>query len=275
MQTYKKLDPTEALKTSIPAMQESIDSVASSFSGTAFPTENLFVGMHCVRTDLNTEYVCTKIDENGAATWQDVNNLTLHAGQAETDGDGNSITKTYLKKSDASSTYLSKSDASGTYLTKSDASNTYYPKSSGESLAADVQSNVQAVKDMQATISGHTSSISSLDTKVKANTDAINNLDISGDIKNQTFTVTASTQKTQYTRISAGASVSNGDGSSGNVGSGDYTYTGADMRTDTGIAKGTYTLTNLLQMLVNKSHTHRAMTYTYHGNCNCNCNNTC
>lgn len=48
--------------------------------------------------------------------------------KAESDGNGNNIVNTYLKKTDASSTYLSKTDASSTYLTQTNASNTYATK---------------------------------------------------------------------------------------------------------------------------------------------------
>lgn len=116
MQDYVELDATKPLKTSIPLMQTSMDSVASLFSGTAFPTENLFVGMPCVRTDQNMLYICTAVSDSGSATWKGVLSLTLGAGKAETDGNGATITSTYLKKTDASSTYLTKTSASSTYL---------------------------------------------------------------------------------------------------------------------------------------------------------------
>lgn len=108
MQNYTKLNVTKPLKESIPAMQESLDSTASNFSGTAFPTENLFVGMTCYRTDSNTLYICTAVGTDGTGTWKSAVNTELGAGSAETDQDGNDIPSTYLKKEDAQNTYLKK-----------------------------------------------------------------------------------------------------------------------------------------------------------------------
>ncbi len=42
-----------------------------------------------------------------------------------------------------------------------------------------------------------------------------------------------------------------------------------------GLAAGTYTLQNLLQNLVNKSHTHSTLTVTANCNCNCDCGDDC
>lgn len=264
MQKYKQLDPTEPLRTSIPSMQESLDSAASHFSGTAFPTENLFVGMHCVRTDLNTEYVCTAIND-GAATWQDVTNLSLHAGQAETDGEGNNIVKVYLKKTDAESLYLKQTAAEGSYLKKSDAENTYYPKDSGESLAEDVASNVQAVKDLQ----------SSVNTDITGIKDDISNLksDVGSiDVSTKKFSVTASTQKERVVYGSGG----NTSDSSSSSGSGNFSSVRFEFKATSGeIPEGTYELKDLLQRLVNAAHHHTIHKYTNYYNCNCNCDCNC
>lgn len=46
-------------------------------------------------------------------------------------------------------------------------------------------------------------------------------------------------------------------------------YTGTYVKVDTGIGSGSYTLQNLLQQLVNKSHTHSTKSVTV--NCNCDC----
>lgn len=261
MQEYKQLVPTEPLNKSIPEMQQSLNSAASNFSGTAFPTENLFVGMHCVRTDLKTEYVCTNIDEGGAATWQDVNNLALHAGEAQADEDGNRIKTTYLKKEEAASTYLTQGNASSTYLKQSDAANSYYPKSTGEALASDVQSNVQAVNSLEETVAGHTTSISGIKSDISGIREDIADVESSVgsiDIAGKQFTVTASTQ--------AAINASGGGGSANSH------VSVTIPNTVTGIAAGTYTLQTLIQELVNRSHAHTKYSYS---NCNCNCDNTC
>lgn len=268
MQEYKQLVPTEPLNKSIPEMQQSLNSAVSNFSGTAFPTENLFVGMHCVRTDLKTEYVCTNIDEGGAATWQDVNNLALHAGEAQADEDGNRIKTTYLKKEEAASTYLTQGNASSTYLKQSDAANSYYPKSTGEALASDVQSNVQAVNSLEETVAGHTTSISTINSEIDDLQTSVGSIDVSG----QKFTVTASIQGNRNAYVSN--IIGTNDGTL-NTGSGNITNTRGQLKTNAGIAAGTYTLKDILQKLINLSHNHSYISETYKYNCNCDCRCDC
>ena len=55
-QNFYSLDVTKDVKTVIPQMQTSLESVASNFSGEVFPTANLFIGMKCYRTDLKNTY---------------------------------------------------------------------------------------------------------------------------------------------------------------------------------------------------------------------------
>ena len=263
MQKYKELDPTEPLRASIPSMQDSIDSVASNFSGSAFPTDNLFVGMHCFRTDLNTEYVCVELN-GGVATWRGATNFSLDTGQAETDGDGNSISNTYLKKSDAAATYLRQTVAESTYLKKSEAPNTYYTRAEGSALSSDVASNVQAVKDMQSTVSGHTTSIDSINTQIKNLQASVGSIDVSG----QKFTVTASTQAARNAYVTGIIGTNDGTTSSG---SGNITSYRGQLKTNAGVAAGTYTLKDILQKLINLSHNHSYIYETYKYNCNCRC----
>lgn len=53
MQEYNKLVTTDACNTYLEKADKNIQSVASTFSGTSFPTTNLKVGMQCMRTDDN------------------------------------------------------------------------------------------------------------------------------------------------------------------------------------------------------------------------------
>ena len=83
MQEYYKLNVEEYLNAALPKMQKAIDTVASNFSGTSFPTENLFVGMECYRTDEKKIY---RLTSDNPATWQLIWDLSLEAGQAVKDG---------------------------------------------------------------------------------------------------------------------------------------------------------------------------------------------
>ena len=100
MQKYYKLDADEYINSSLPKMQEAIDTTASNFSGTAFPTEDLFVGMTCYRTDENKLYCLTS---DAPVTWTPASDLSIDPRQAIYDGNGNTITSTYATKSELSS----------------------------------------------------------------------------------------------------------------------------------------------------------------------------
>lgn len=56
------------------------------------------------------------------------------------------------------------------------------------------------------------------------------------------------------------------------AGRGDICSISSTFYTEGTIYGGTYTLQKILQLLVDKSHTHRTYTKKYYSNCNCNCN---
>lgn len=68
MQEYNELVTTDACNTYLEKADKNIQSVASTFSGTAFPTGKLVVGMQCMRTDdSNNIYKLTSISP---VTWE-------------------------------------------------------------------------------------------------------------------------------------------------------------------------------------------------------------
>lgn len=68
MQEYNELFTTEACNTYLEKVDKNIQSVASTFSGTAFPTNKLKVGMQCMRTDdSNNIYKLTSVSP---VTWE-------------------------------------------------------------------------------------------------------------------------------------------------------------------------------------------------------------
>ena len=68
MQEYNELVTTDACNTYLEKADKNIQSVASTFSGTAFPTTNLRVGMQCMRTDdSNSVY---KLTSTSPVTWE-------------------------------------------------------------------------------------------------------------------------------------------------------------------------------------------------------------
>lgn len=77
-QNYQDIPATTSLSASRPLLLDRDAAVASSFSGTAFPTANLFVGMRCHRTDLNKIYVLKDL----TPTWIEVEDVAGASGLA-------------------------------------------------------------------------------------------------------------------------------------------------------------------------------------------------
>ncbi|MCQ1533580.1 pyocin knob domain-containing protein, partial [Mitsuokella jalaludinii] len=74
MQKYKEINGNDYVKNSRTTINETMQSIQSMNSGTAFPTNNLFEGMKCYRTDLKKTYTLTDA-ENG--TWVEDAHATL------------------------------------------------------------------------------------------------------------------------------------------------------------------------------------------------------
>lgn len=68
MQNYKPISMDDIAVTALCKLQDSIDSTATCFSGTAFPTENVAIGMLCYRTDEGALYQLTSLP----STWSKV-----------------------------------------------------------------------------------------------------------------------------------------------------------------------------------------------------------
>ena len=66
MQNYKEINGNDYVKESRTTINETMRSIQSMNSGTAFPTANLFEGMKCYRTDLKKTYTLTDVENN---TW--------------------------------------------------------------------------------------------------------------------------------------------------------------------------------------------------------------
>lgn len=71
-QSYQPLVGTDTLTASRTIINNDFDALLTSFSGTAFPTLNIGVGMSCFRTDQNKVY---RLRSTGPAVWQLVEDL--------------------------------------------------------------------------------------------------------------------------------------------------------------------------------------------------------
>jgi hypothetical protein len=74
MQKYKEINGNDYVKDSRVTINETMQSIQSMNSGTAFPTTNLFEGMKCYRTDLKKTYTLTDVENN---TWVEDAHATL------------------------------------------------------------------------------------------------------------------------------------------------------------------------------------------------------
>lgn len=83
------------------------------------------------------------------------------------------------------------------------------------------------------------------------------------------------TAATQGNRVVIVSNVSGTIDKTSTSGSGNITTTQYTLSTVPGIPAGTYEVRNLLQRLVNMSHTHATAKGTSYSNCNCNCDCDC
>ncbi len=88
MQKFYHLNMQDYVNVAVPKMQKSIESAASNFSGNAFPTTNLQVGMFCMRTDDNNNIY--KLISVNPATWVLVDNSAKRISDHNTDANAHS-----------------------------------------------------------------------------------------------------------------------------------------------------------------------------------------
>jgi hypothetical protein len=93
MQNYHDLQNTEAANVYLDKVKDNIRTVASNFSGTSFPTDNLQSGMLCYRTDEKKLYQLTN---TYPITWESVQS-SLTFDTTPTAGSTNPITSGGVK----------------------------------------------------------------------------------------------------------------------------------------------------------------------------------
>lgn len=278
MQEFSALNMTENAVTAIQKMQKSIESTASNFSGAAFPTENLQIGMLCMRTDLNNNiYKLTAINP---AKWEQVGvaattatklytartlKLTGKAvGSVSTDFSGDASINVTSVTADTAK----KADSATTATTATNATN-----------ADNAKKAVSATSATSATKLDHNVNIS-LTGAVTGNVttnlaDGTLNLQMAGDANQfKNITVTGSQQPKKYIDLQTDRTSS--IDSSLTEGSGDIskTYRRYECE-DNEIPAGTYSLQDILQRLVNACHKHYIRGITVKSNCKCNCKCDC
>lgn len=66
MQSYKEIALSDVARDAVMQLQENIETIASNNAGTSFPTENLYDGMLCYRTDEKRYYTYSEATK----TWE-------------------------------------------------------------------------------------------------------------------------------------------------------------------------------------------------------------
>ena len=89
MQTFNLINAQDRVKKSRATINANFEAVASNFSGIAFPTVNLYVGMKCYRTDLNQTFTLNNVE---LQTWGDDSDIADKAITTEKLAD-QSVTK--------------------------------------------------------------------------------------------------------------------------------------------------------------------------------------
>ena len=98
MQDFNKVNLTDLVRDAIVKLDDTTQSLATSFSGDAFPTNNVEKGMTCYRTDKEILYICTGVDNNGVNVWEEIGHIGIKPG---TDDSGNTISSTYTTQTTA------------------------------------------------------------------------------------------------------------------------------------------------------------------------------
>ena len=118
MQEYNRIEDTEYISDAPSQLNKNMESIATDFSGASFPTENLFVGMKCLRTDENKIY---RLYENASnqLVWQHEYTIVDGGIKVKQADDASSATKaTNDANNKAITSYVAKleSDANNTFI---------------------------------------------------------------------------------------------------------------------------------------------------------------
>lgn len=285
MQDFYGLNENETVSVAVPKMQKSIESAASCFSGVAFPTNNLQVGMLCMRTDKdNTVYKLVSVNP---AAWTPI--LTT-AGQASK-LEGTRTIKLTGKAVGSVATDLS-SDVTIKVTTVTADTATQAEKATTADIATNATNADNAKNAANAKKATQAEQASKLDHDVTVTLGGIITGSGTTNLSDDSFSVeisdvdptlitvknisTDNRLQDRYISTTSGsaarASDSGVDIDYGTSGSGSYTTTTWGYDNIEGVTAGEYTLQSLLQALVNASHNHQVTKKVTKYNCNCNCN---
>ncbi len=281
MQEFSSLNMTENAVTAIQKMQKSIESAASSFSGTSFPTENLQVGMLCMRTDLNNNIY--KLTAVNPSKWEQVGTAAQTASKLErkrtikltgkavgsttTDLSGDVAIEVKAVTADTAKT----ADSAANATNATNATNADNAKKAVSATTADTATKATTASKLDHDVNINlTGAVTGSATTNLA--DGTLNLQMAGNANQfKNITVSGSLQGLKYidaetTRAGDGIDSSLTEGN-GNLSTQYRRY--ECMANE--FPAGTYSLQDILQRLVNACHRHYVRGITVKSNCNCKC----
>ena len=138
----------------------------------------------------------------------------------------------------------------------------YTPVKTVNNIAVDTNGNVSITQVTKATQDGNGANIASTYLKLTGNVNQLTGTNA--------YTASTQTQKSFTITGHSGTLDETSSSGSGNVSTTTYKF-----NTLAGIAAGNYTLIQVLQKLINMSHTHKASKGTVSSNCNCDCDCAC
>lgn len=277
MQKFINITPDMKLKDSRAPLVDNDLTVASHYAAGAFPTQNLVVGMECYRTDLKKKYRLTKLNP---ATWEDVLtpseitkvkvNNAVHADKASVadsakacTGNANTATTAARLARDGNV------NVPMTFRWAGQPGQPAWAWGSNDGTTHQVYNpsnfNVNHAKAADS---------ATVATRLQ-NARTINGIPFDGtrniELPNEGISIDSNITVTGSKEADWSDNVRLAGGS--REGYGSVWLSGNTLTRIAGISAGTYTLKNLLQQLVTKSHTHGAKAAAGAVNCNdCNCN---
>lgn len=277
MQKFINITPDMKLKDSRAPLVDNDLTVASHYAAGAFPTQNLVVGMECYRTDLKKKYRLTKLNP---ATWEDVLtpseitkvkvNNAVQADKASVADSaktctGNSATASVAAK-------LARDGNTGVPMTFKWAGQAGQPSwlwgsNDGTTHQAYNPANFNVNHAKAADSATVAAKLQNARTINGIPFDGTRNIELPSDglTTSTGITVTSSKQTAWSDNVRLGGSADDCVIS--------VSLSGSTLTRVAGVQAGTYTLGNLLQRLVDISHSHgtKAASGSVFRNCNCDC----
>lgn len=275
MQKFINITPDMKLKDSRAPLVDNDLTVASHYAAGAFPTQNLVVGMECYRTDLKKKYRLTKLNP---ATWEDV----LTPSEITKVKVNNAVQADKASVADSAKTCTGNSATASVAAKLARDGNTGVPmtfKWAGQAgqpswLWGSNDGTTHQVYNPANFNVNHAKAADSASVAAKLqNARTINGIPFDGTKNIELPNEGISTESNIKVTGSKETNWTDNVRLSGRGLDGVASLSGNTLTRVAGIAAGTYTLQNLLQQLVTKSHTHgtRAAGGTVNCDCRCDC----